>query len=471
MAVCCGGKKQKVSHINSNSNSNSNSNHPQQHNKLLPNGNDSFLATTSSSYQNNNHYHYRSSQQQQQQQQKHNNSSNHLNNNHNTFHLKHHHHQRSQSQFNYRPNHTPSSTITTATPSVMPHDLSRNTANSASSSALAYTFSNQQATNNKHNNHYHHYKMKNKHSNKNSNVDSMDEDEDDEVDDDEMKDCNDSKPSLKLNNNYNASKRVATVKPSSSNQTQQQQQQQQEQKLSIVHADMIYYCFEILGNYLFKKDFLFSSLTPSSSSSKNASTSVAPNISIPHDVHYPLFVTWLIGPEKKLRGCIGTFTPMNLLQGLREYALTSATNDSRFNPITRDEYVQLHCAVSILTNFEVAYDYLDWEIGKHGIRIEFVNERGSKRSATYLPEVAREQGWNHVQTLDSLLRKGGYKATITNDLRKSVQVTRYRSEKLTLHYNDYVQNRQTLIETTTTVTTTIERRTTLLGNYTTRQQF
>jgi AMMECR1 domain-containing protein len=30
--------------------------------------------------------------------------------------------------------------------------------------------------------------------------------------------------------------------------------------------------------------------------------------------------------------------------------------------------------------------------GVHGIRIEFNNERGSRRSATYLPKVATEQG-------------------------------------------------------------------------------
>lgn len=42
--------------------------------------------------------------------------------------------------------------------------------------------------------------------------------------------------------------------------------------------------------------------------------------------------------------------------------------------------------------FQEARDYLDWTLGVHGIRIEFLNERGSKRSATYLPSVATEQG-------------------------------------------------------------------------------
>jgi AMMECR1 domain-containing protein len=36
----------------------------------------------------------------------------------------------------------------------------------------------------------------------------------------------------------------------------------------------------------------------------------------------PLFVTWRIGKEKKLRGCIGTFNQMPMHSGLREYAVT-----------------------------------------------------------------------------------------------------------------------------------------------------
>lgn len=47
--------------------------------------------------------------------------------------------------------------------------------------------------------------------------------------------------------------------------------------------------------------------------------------------------------------------------------------------------------VSLLLNFEDGSDYLDWSVGVHGIRIEFSLENGSKRNATYLPEVAAEQ--------------------------------------------------------------------------------
>ena len=66
--------------------------------------------------------------------------------------------------------------------------------------------------------------------------------------------------------------------------------------------------------------------------------------------------------------------------------------DSRFSPMNRDELPRLHVSVSILCHFEDATDFLDWEIGVHGIRIEFLNEKGNKKTATYLPEVAPEQG-------------------------------------------------------------------------------
>lgn len=69
---------------------------------------------------------------------------------------------------------------------------------------------------------------------------------------------------------------------------------------------------------------------------------------LPILVHSPLFVTWHIGRDRRLRGCIGTFSDMNLHSGLREYALTSSMRDSRFPPIGRDEFSKLTVSVSIL---------------------------------------------------------------------------------------------------------------------------
>ena len=118
-------------------------------------------------------------------------------------------------------------------------------------------------------------------------------------------------------------------------------------------------------------------------------------------------------------GCIGTFNEMDLQDGLREYAITSAMKDSRFSPVTRQELTNLQVSVSILCQFEDGADWTDWDLGVHGIRIEWYSERGNRKTATFLPEVPLSQGWDKTQTIDSLLRKGGFKGVVTPDVRRS----------------------------------------------------
>jgi len=160
------------------------------------------------------------------------------------------------------------------------------------------------------------------------------------------------------------------------------------------------------------------------------------------DHQYPLFVTWntVNHGQTRLRGCIGNFEPLPLHSGLKEYAITSAIHDRRFSPITIRELSHLTCGVSLLTNFEDAKDYLDWEIGVHGIWIEFVDDHNRRRTATYLPEVAEEQGWTKEEAIDSLLRKSGYNGRITDKIRSRVVLTRYQSAKYAITYQEYVQH-------------------------------
>ncbi|KAF2351407.1 AMMECR1 domain [Trinorchestia longiramus] len=195
---------------------------------------------------------------------------------------------------------------------------------------------------------------------------------------------------------------------------------------------MCFYCFDVLHSHLHSLD--------------------PPPLPDFTNDPYPLFVTWNAGRDRRLRGCMGTFSHINLHAGLREYAATrywllpgvgcyqvlvatSAFKDSRFQPIAPDELPRLSVSVSILRQFEEARDYRDWDIGTHGIRIEFFNERGAKRTATYLPEVAPEQGWDHDKTIDSLLRKGGFKGSVTTEIRRSLKLTRYQSEKISITYS------------------------------------
>ncbi|KAF9365890.1 AMME chromosomal region protein 1-like [Mortierella sp. NVP85] len=129
---------------------------------------------------------------------------------------------------------------------------------------------------------------------------------------------------------------------------------------------------------------------------------------------------------------------MPLHSGLNEYALTSAFKDGRFPPIAKKEIPSLVCNVSLLTDFEAGKDYLDWEIGVHGIWIEFKDSNGRKRTATYLPEVAKEQEWTKRKTIDSLLRKGGFRGTITDDVLQGIILTRYQSQKAQATYQEYL---------------------------------
>jgi len=160
------------------------------------------------------------------------------------------------------------------------------------------------------------------------------------------------------------------------------------------------------------------------------------------DGQHPLFVTWkkvVNGGEPRLRGCIGTLEARGLVNGFRDYALTSALRDRRFPPIQAKELPSLECTVSILTDYESDLHYLDWEVGKHGMIIEFTDpDYNTRRSATYLPEVAAHEGWTQTEAIDSLLRKAGYNGAITESLRKRIKLTRYQSTLFTMHYSEYV---------------------------------
>lgn len=49
-------------------------------------------------------------------------------------------------------------------------------------------------------------------------------------------------------------------------------------------------------------------------------------------------------------------------------------------------------------------------------------------------------GWDQIQTIDSLLRKGGYKSQISNEMRRSIKLTRYQSEQVSVSYNEYMHH-------------------------------
>ena len=140
------------------------------------------------------------------------------------------------------------------------------------------------------------------------------------------------------------------------------------------YKQLCYYCFGILEHIL--------------NSKKHPNEPEFPNDFKGRS--YPLFVTWTTGPSKDLRGCIGTFQSEKLEKNLKRYAVISAFKDDRFDPISIDELPTLNVGVSLLTEFEECKNASDWEVGKHGIEIDF-DVNGREYGATFLPEVAEEE--------------------------------------------------------------------------------
>lgn len=191
--------------------------------------------------------------------------------------------------------------------------------------------------------------------------------------------------------------------------------------LSTVVPEMCYFCFDVLESNL-----------------SGQNRRIVPAFT--NDA-YPLFVTWKIDRDLRLRGCIGTFSPKPLHASLQEYAIISSLKDERFSPVSMQELPRLTCSVSLLIDFQDCQNCFDWQVGVHGIRIEFVNERNHVRTATYLPEVSSEQGWDQEETVVNLLRKGGYRSQVTHQYLATVKCQRYRSEKLAVTYHDWLSAR------------------------------
>ena len=105
------------------------------------------------------------------------------------------------------------------------------------------------------------------------------------------------------------------------------------------------------------------------------------------------FVTLKAGGE--LRGCIGRFTSSSpLFEVVQASALSSAFDDPRFEPVTKDEFNNLTMEITVLGPLKKISSTSEIILGRHGIYIK----RGSS-SGTMLPQVAIENNWTVEQFL------------------------------------------------------------------------
>jgi AmmeMemoRadiSam system protein B/AmmeMemoRadiSam system protein A len=111
-----------------------------------------------------------------------------------------------------------------------------------------------------------------------------------------------------------------------------------------------------------------------------------------------------LGRGDDLRGCIGTIDPTDsVYDTVARRAASAALEDTRFpHEVTPEELSFITIEISVLTPPESVKSADDIVIGKHGI----ILIAGWNR-ATFLPQVAPEQGWDRETTLRHLSRKAG----------------------------------------------------------------
>ena len=110
-----------------------------------------------------------------------------------------------------------------------------------------------------------------------------------------------------------------------------------------------------------------------------------------------------LSAKGRLRGCIGIFLSEGpLYKTIQDMAISAATRDDRFYPVTKEELIGIKIEISVLTPLRKIPDVKEIEVGRHGIYII----KGSKRGVL-LPQVAIEYGFDRETFLDQTCIKAG----------------------------------------------------------------
>jgi AmmeMemoRadiSam system protein A len=98
-----------------------------------------------------------------------------------------------------------------------------------------------------------------------------------------------------------------------------------------------------------------------------------------------VFVSLHRKSDHSLRGCIGTFAPtrQNIAEEIIHNAMAAATEDPRFDPVTKDELNDLEINVDVLTSPEPVADIKQLNPKKYGLIV--ANQNGHK--GLLLPDI------------------------------------------------------------------------------------
>ncbi len=103
-----------------------------------------------------------------------------------------------------------------------------------------------------------------------------------------------------------------------------------------------------------------------------------------------VFVTLHEKETGKLRGCIGQVVAVQpLAEAIKQMAIAAAVEDPRFPPLTAGELDKVKIEISVLSPLRRVDSPDQIELGKHGVLV-----RQGLRSGVFLPQVAKETGWD-----------------------------------------------------------------------------
>lgn len=132
---------------------------------------------------------------------------------------------------------------------------------------------------------------------------------------------------------------------------------------------------------------------------------------LPEILKKPAGVFVTLKKNNKLRGCMGTFRPVqkNAAYEIVSNAITAAENDPRFPEVTKQELNDLKISVDILSEAEKIKDKNELNPKKYGILV-----KGGHQTGLLLPDL---EGIDTVEEqLNIARRKAGLKAKTKIDI-------------------------------------------------------
>lgn len=133
------------------------------------------------------------------------------------------------------------------------------------------------------------------------------------------------------------------------------------------------------------------------------------------DLATGVFVT--LNKRDALRGCIGYPLPVRKLsEGLIDAAISAATHDTRFNPVTVDELDNIIFEVTVLTPpVEIKVDEPSEYLKKINVGTDGLIVEKEYASGLLLPQVPTEYGWNTEEFLEHTCQKAGLEKNAWKD--------------------------------------------------------